>query len=47
MLSKKKMEEIAVEYFNGFTKRTLSAGPVTPRSSLIVTSNKSFSDSPR
>ena len=33
----KKIEEIAVEFFNGFTKRTVGKGALKPESSLIVT----------
>ncbi len=47
IVSHRKMEEIAVEFFNGFTKRTVGSGAVKPKSSLIVTSNQSFAASPR
>ena len=45
--SRLKLEEIAVELFNGFTKRTVGRGCLKPRTSLIVTSNNSFSESDR
>ena len=43
--SKLKLEEIAVELFNGFTKRTVGRGCLKPKISLIVTSNNSFLES--
>ena len=45
--SKLKLEEIAVELFNGFTKRTIGRGCLKPKTSLIVTSNNPFSESDR
>lgn len=45
--SAKRLEEIAVEFFNGFTKRSVSSGEIKPRTSIIATSNCSFSNSQR
>ena len=41
------MEEITVELFNGFTKRTMGLGCIKPKMSLIITSNEPFSESER
>ena len=43
----KKIEEIAVEFYNGFTKRSVACGEVKPKSSVIATSNCPFSTSER
>ena len=45
--SKLKIEEIAVELFNGFAKRTVKGGSPKPKTSIIVTSNEAFCDSQR
>lgn len=45
--SAKKIEEIAVEFYNGFTKRSVACGEVKPKSSVIATSNCPFSTSER
>ena len=42
-----KIEEIAVELFNGFAKRTVKSGSLKPKTSIIVTSNEAFCDSQR
>ena len=41
------MEEISVEFFNGFTRKTVGRGAIKPKTSIIVTSNKAFSESQR
>ena len=41
------MEEVAVELFNGFAKRTVGLGCIKPKTSLIITSNGPFSESER
>ena len=40
--SARKMEEISVECFKGFTKQTIGKGTLKPLSSLLVTSNQHF-----
>ena len=45
--SAKKLEDIAVEFYNGFTKRSVSNGEVKPRTSILATSNCAFSNSER
>lgn len=47
IVSSKKMEEISIEFFNGFKRKTVGRGAIKPRTSVIVTSNMTFSESPR
>ena len=42
-----KLEELAVGFFNGFTRRTISGGAVQPKTGLIITSNCSFAENQR
>ena len=42
MCSEKKMESIAVQFFNGFQHNTVSKGVQIPKTSLVVTSNQPF-----
>lgn len=45
--SSKKLEAIAVQFFNGFSHCTLSKGVQVPRTSILVTANQPFSDQER
>lgn len=45
--SGKKLEELSVDLFNGFVRRTIGHGPMKPKTSLIVTSNQEFSETQR
>ena len=41
------MEDVAVEIFNGFVKRTVSYGALKPKTSVTLTLNCKFTDSQR
>lgn len=45
--SAKKLEELAVDFFNCFTRKTVAGGELRPRTGLVITSNCSFGDSQR
>ena len=45
--SAKKLETVAVQFFNGFSHNTVSKGCQKPRTSLLVTSNQPFVESER
>ena len=45
--SAKKLEEMAVGFFNGFTKKTSAKGDLRPRTGLIITANRPFSENQR
>lgn len=45
--SAKKLEELAVEFFNGFTCKTVQGGEARPKTGLIVTSNCPFAENQR
>ena len=45
--SAKKAETIAVQFFNGFAHNTCQSGQLKPSTSVIITSNSTFSDSRR
>lgn len=42
-----KLEELVVEFFNGFTRKTVSGGESRPKTGLIITSNCAFTESQR
>jgi hypothetical protein len=42
-----KMEELAVEFFNGFSKTTLSGGTTRPKTGLVITANETFANNQR
>ena len=45
--SARKMEELAVGFFNGFAFQTVTRGAITPRTTVLVTSNQAFTETPR
>ena len=45
--SAKKVEAIAVQFFNGFGHNTASSGLLKPRTTIIITANSPFCDSER
>lgn len=45
--SVKKLEDLAVDFFNRFVRKTISRGEQCPKTGLVVTANCSFSDKQR
>ena len=45
--SSKKVEMIAVQFFNGFSHVTVSKGTQKPKTSILLTANQPFTDTQR